>query len=307
VYNYSIIIPHKNIPELLERCLASIPVRDDVQIIVIDDNSDPSQVDFEHFPGLGRAHTKVIFTREESGRKGAGYARNVGMEKATGKRLIFADADDMFLPSLSAMMDKYPDSEADIVFLGNSHVDSETMLPMGNTHQMRHIERYLTTGNDDELRYRMFAPWAKFIKRSFIEDHKLRFSEIVFSNDLFFSIKSGHLATTIECDPTPIYAYIRRSSSLCGENNENFDSLSVRFDEDVKVVRFLLSVDQVDSYFNRLILKRWKKLMRIDRRRAMELMPILKEFYPMSRVLSMRLKLAFDPIVAPFRKKHHKI
>ncbi|MCI6862195.1 MAG: glycosyltransferase family 2 protein, partial [Prevotella sp.] len=28
--NYSIIIPHKNIPQLLQRCLDSIPIRDDV-------------------------------------------------------------------------------------------------------------------------------------------------------------------------------------------------------------------------------------------------------------------------------------
>ena len=37
--NYSIIIPHKNIPNLLQRCLDSIPNREDVQIIVVDDNS----------------------------------------------------------------------------------------------------------------------------------------------------------------------------------------------------------------------------------------------------------------------------
>ena len=38
---FSIIIPHKNIPSLLQRCLDSIPKRDDVQIIVVDDNSNP--------------------------------------------------------------------------------------------------------------------------------------------------------------------------------------------------------------------------------------------------------------------------
>ena len=32
--NYSIIIPHKDIPDLLQRCLDSIPVRDDVEVIV---------------------------------------------------------------------------------------------------------------------------------------------------------------------------------------------------------------------------------------------------------------------------------
>ena len=47
--NYSIIIPHKNIPNLLQRCLDSIPNREDVQIIVVDDNSDPNIVDLISF------------------------------------------------------------------------------------------------------------------------------------------------------------------------------------------------------------------------------------------------------------------
>jgi len=36
---FSIIIPHKNIPDLLMRCLKSIPVSEDIQLIVVDDNS----------------------------------------------------------------------------------------------------------------------------------------------------------------------------------------------------------------------------------------------------------------------------
>ena len=44
---YSVIIPYKNAPILLQRCIASIPQRDDLQIIVVDDNSDNSIVDWE--------------------------------------------------------------------------------------------------------------------------------------------------------------------------------------------------------------------------------------------------------------------
>ena len=36
---FSIIIPHKEIPDLLMRCLKSIPVSEDIQVIVVDDNS----------------------------------------------------------------------------------------------------------------------------------------------------------------------------------------------------------------------------------------------------------------------------
>ena len=75
-YHYSIIIPHKNTPRLLERCLCSIPTWDEIQIIIIDDNSNSESVDFSHFPGNGRKNTEVLFTKEG---KGAGYARNIGL------------------------------------------------------------------------------------------------------------------------------------------------------------------------------------------------------------------------------------
>lgn len=77
-YHYSIIIPHKNTPRLLERCLYSIPTWDEIQIIIIDDNSNSESVDFSHFPGNGRKNTEVLFTKEG---KGAGYARNIGLPR----------------------------------------------------------------------------------------------------------------------------------------------------------------------------------------------------------------------------------
>ena len=48
----SIVIPHKNIPELLARCLRSIPERDDIQVIVVDDCSDAANTFSEKYPDL---------------------------------------------------------------------------------------------------------------------------------------------------------------------------------------------------------------------------------------------------------------
>ena len=46
-YRYTIIIPHYNIIDLLGRALSSIPDREDIQIIVVDDNSGIKQSEFE--------------------------------------------------------------------------------------------------------------------------------------------------------------------------------------------------------------------------------------------------------------------
>ena len=90
----TVIIPHKNSIDLLHRCIESIPVYDDIEIIVIDDHSDLSESIWEQFRGKYK-YVELILTNEG---KGAGYARNVGLGRARGEWLVFADADDYFYP-----------------------------------------------------------------------------------------------------------------------------------------------------------------------------------------------------------------
>ena len=54
IIKYSIIIPHKNSPDLLKRCLESIPDRTDIQVVVVDDNSSSAIIDWN----LERANFK---------------------------------------------------------------------------------------------------------------------------------------------------------------------------------------------------------------------------------------------------------
>lgn len=86
--NYSIIIPHKNSTVLLERCLKSIPCRKDVQVIVVDDNSE-NQEELNAVVG-GFSQVELILTQGG----GAGHARNEGLKYIRGKWVLFADADD---------------------------------------------------------------------------------------------------------------------------------------------------------------------------------------------------------------------
>jgi len=58
--NFSIIIPHYNIPDLLMRCLKSIPVCGDIQVIVVDDNSPDAATYLERFPELSRPYLEFI-------------------------------------------------------------------------------------------------------------------------------------------------------------------------------------------------------------------------------------------------------
>lgn len=90
---YSIIIPHYNIPDLLRRSLASVPRREDVQIIVIDDCSNEQAL--AELREIEKDFPYVQFLYSEQN-KTAGHARNVGLEYANGDYIMFADADDFF-------------------------------------------------------------------------------------------------------------------------------------------------------------------------------------------------------------------
>lgn len=58
--NFTIIIPHFNTPTLLLRLIKSIPERNDLELIIVDDNSDPTVVDFDNFPDADRKQVTII-------------------------------------------------------------------------------------------------------------------------------------------------------------------------------------------------------------------------------------------------------
>jgi hypothetical protein len=308
MYNYSIIIPHKNIPDLLERCLNSIPRRDDTEILVVDDNSDPHKVDFANFPGLDRPDVRITFSKNGDGRWGAGVSRNRALDTAKGRWVVFVDSDDFLLPASGDLLDKYKDSEADMVYLGNTFVDTVTLEPVTEVKidQMDNIEDYLTTGNDEGLRYRMNAPWGKLFRRTFLDEHGIRFSEVRCCEDMIVSVRAGHLARVIECDRTPFYCYTWREGALSSASNRSTETMSTELGEDIKVARFLHSVGRIDAHRN-VALLHWKGLMRRDRRVAEQFLPAIREVYPAGAVSRMVRKMRFDPIVAPFRKLLRKM
>jgi glycosyltransferase involved in cell wall biosynthesis len=212
--NYSVIIPHKNIPKLLERCLTSIPRRDDVQIIVVDDNSDPKKVDFDKFPGLYDQQIDIVFTKEG---KGAGYARNIGLTKAIGKWLLFADADDFFNYCINDVFDEYINCEADIIYFKCNSINSDKY-----TTAYRHIEwntfidcwKYSQSKSEKLLKYRNTVVWSKIFRANLIYKNNILFDEISSSNDVTFVCLTGFHANSICTDSRALYCVTRRQDSI---------------------------------------------------------------------------------------------
>lgn len=211
---YSVIVPNRNHPALLIRALASIPVREDLEVIVVDDASDPAQMDMAHYPGLERADCQVIFTTEG---KGAGYARNVGLDHARGRWLLFLDADDFFTEGILPLLDSHKDGTEDIIFFGITSVYSDTLEPSPR-HESRTapIARYRDNPAKLEAYCRNLwpEPWGKMIRRSMVLDHGICFDQTACANDVMFSALIGRAARAIAYDPRVLYCVTSREGSL---------------------------------------------------------------------------------------------
>lgn len=226
---YTVIIPHYNSPELLKRCLGSIPERNDIQVIVVDDCSNPDVVDFEDLPGQNRLYTEVYKTSQGGS---AGRARNVGLRHAKGKWLLFADADDFFLPGAWDVFDSYYESEHDIIYFQYTSVDSNTLEP-NDRHMVygRYFDAYFSNPNkytSDHLRYRHDIPWGKMIRRSIVEENGIEFGETRYCNDTLFSTKTAIAAQRVQIESRPTYCVTSDNKSLT--HQQSSEALLIRLD-----------------------------------------------------------------------------
>ena len=228
-YNFTIIIPHKNVPHLLLRLLSSIPQRADLQVIVVDDNSDNQEI-LKETPFCDRANTSFIFLTKEQA-NGAGRARNVGMKSAKGKWLLFADADDFYTDKISFLLDKYEnDNETELVYLSTQYYyDDGTTAPLLSYN--RYIQSFIAGKKYSEnvLRYEMWTPWTRMVKKELVDKYNLQYEEVSVGNDMMFSLQCSKFARIIKAETEIVYNYYSpQKGSITSGYSKNINSLNSR-------------------------------------------------------------------------------
>ncbi len=258
---FSIIIAHYDIPDLLMRCLKSIPISEDIQVIVVDDNSPDADTYIERYPELSRPYLEFVRAPKNGG---AGYARNIGLDHAKGKWLLFADADDFFSDRMYSQIYAHADSEADMIFFRRQIIPSNSDICVGErgAYIDRAIDTYLRTGDEQPIRTRFDVPYAKMVRRELVLKKNIRFDEVKYSNDCYFSACVGCFARSIEVVDVVIYMKTIGDGQLTRDFAQKEGELQIRADVSLRVDKFLLQ----QGMCRHKSIKRWLlRMVKYDR------------------------------------------
>ena len=235
-FSYTIIIPHYDIPDLLARCLRSIPNRDDIQIIVVDDCSPGCEKYLQTIHELQREYVEFYITYD---RKGAGHVRNVALPYIRGKKVIFADADDFFVSDFDEILDEYVDDDSDLIYFNTKSCLSNNIMVETNRTKDEIFDIYEKTGSFEHFKYQYTEPWGKIYSANLIKEHKILFDETTVANDQMFSLKTAYAATKIKLVNRPMYVVTMREFSLSYKAIDTIEKLKDRLDVSARSQVFL--------------------------------------------------------------------
>lgn len=96
--------------------------------------------------------------------KGAGYAPNIGLGEAKRKWLLFADCDDYYIEGFIYILDKYSNSNLDVLYFNFEYKDGISGEILTG---MRNDQLFLNCHNDHEkisqIKYYYTSPWMKMV------------------------------------------------------------------------------------------------------------------------------------------------
>lgn len=222
----SIIIPHYNSVDLLEKLIESIPKNPEIEIIVVDDKSD---IDVEKIASLEEKISKSgnIFLHNTTAKKGAGACRNIALEKATGEWVMFADSDDFFLDEAFEIIKKATSSKKDLIYFTPTSMYLETG-ELADRHEqyakwILNYKKDPSLKNELYIRYKSLVPFCKLIRRSAIKD--IRFDEVLVSNDVMFSTKLAASVRDFDVYDDVIYCITKSTGTLTTKKSvENLET-----------------------------------------------------------------------------------
>ena len=200
----SIILPVYKVEKYLDKCMESVlnQTYEDIEVVLVDDGSPDNCGKMCDLYSERDARVKVI--HKENG--GLGYARNSGLEIATGEYVLFVDSDDWLeLNAVEFLVSCMERNNADIVVCGFNKIRNK----LGTSIKVCRVKTEEIYEGKEAVLKEMLCPllgsscvkgdkperemcvWTNLYRKSIIDQWKLRFvSEREFlTEDFFFNLE----------------------------------------------------------------------------------------------------------------------
>lgn len=217
----SIIIPIYNAEKYLKRCIDSVvnQTKKELEIILINDGSN------DNSENVIKKYKDERIKYFKNKNQGIGKTRNFGIEKATGKYMMFLDSDDFLdLDACKKMYDKAIKDKLDIVVCNyykifDDQKKEKVELPSFANSSLK---------ENPDIICEHLAPWAKLYKTSLIKKNKIRFVENLKYEDAPFVIEALDKAQIIgKTDDYLNYYVIHNNSETTVMDEKVFDIIKI--------------------------------------------------------------------------------
>ena len=248
---YSFIVPVYNTEKYLKKCLDSLvnQTYKDFEIIVVNDGStDKSSSIISKYQ---KKYKNIIVINKEN--EGLSMARNRGVQKSSGKYIIFVDSDDYVSNKLLEEVDKKID-DSDILRFQIATEDEEYTK----------INEYHEEGFESMCGYDAFKylssyhfvepAWCYVIRKNYYIENKFSFKKDVYHEDFGLIPYVIYKARKVKSIDFVGYYYIQRNGSIMN-NNDYKKTVKKAFDmlEQYKTMRlFAKNINRknnLDDYF----------------------------------------------------------
>ena len=203
----SVVLPVYNVEGYIEECIASLQKQlvKDIEIICVDDGSTDGTA--ETLKSLAAKDDRIGVIWKTN--RGAGVARNAGLEQVRGEYVFFCDPDDFCdVLMLDKLYHRAKTSDCDVVLCGRKLFDDSKKQFTG----VMLFSRFEEAFQVDEIADRIFnsfgyVPWNKIVRRSMLMECGIRFQDLPRNNDIYFSNAVLVASKRIGVVNEPLYAY----------------------------------------------------------------------------------------------------
>ena len=217
-YKLTIIVPVYQVENYIRACVESIFMQglndDDFEVILVDDGTRDDS--FGRIADIITKHQNVFIVEQEN--QGLSAARNTGLDKATGEYVLFLDSDDLLVTnSLEPLLQDAFQHHSDLV-VANFIKQDDQSISNGEKIPTALYRSSTVAGIDlfvNHLNPRECYVWRTLYRKSFLDEHNLRFIPGIYFEDVPFTTECYLKASCCVKTSHLFYIYRQRPGSIC--------------------------------------------------------------------------------------------